>query len=147
MHRRDFITLLGGAAAAWPLVARAQQDSRMRRIAVLDGLAGTERDPASQANLAAFRETLTKLGWIEGRNLRIDHRAGAGNLDRIRAAAAELVGFAPEAPLQRLCSIIWIADDQVPRTSILSVTNNEHRFGQPRFRHSRTRAGGALWRL
>jgi putative ABC transport system substrate-binding protein len=97
MRRRDVITLLGGAAAAWPLAAHAQQDGRVRRIAVLDGVAATEHDFAYQASLAAFRDALTKLGWIEGRNLRIDVRAGAGDLNRIRAAAAELVGLAPEA--------------------------------------------------
>ena len=105
MRRREFITLLGGVAAApamlLPRAARAQQDGRMRRIAVLQGDAGSERDPAYQANLAVFREALTKLGWIEGRNLRIDHRAGAGNLDRMRADAAELVGLAPDVIVTR----------------------------------------------
>jgi ABC-type uncharacterized transport system substrate-binding protein len=97
MRRREFITLLGGAAATWPLTAQAQQqDGRVRRIAVLDGTSGIESDPAYRANLAAFRETLAQLSWIEGRNLRIDHRAGALGTDRMRAAAAELVGLAPD---------------------------------------------------
>jgi putative tryptophan/tyrosine transport system substrate-binding protein len=69
MKRREFISLLGGAAAAWPLVARAQQPDRMRRIGVLMNLA--ERDPEGQARIAAFREGLGKLGWTEGREVQI----------------------------------------------------------------------------
>ena len=72
MKRREFITLLGGAAAAWPLAARAQQPERMRRIGVLMGYA--ESDRKGQARVAAFREELQKLGWTEGRNIRIDTR-------------------------------------------------------------------------
>jgi putative ABC transport system substrate-binding protein len=93
MRRRDFITLLGGAAAAWPLAASAQ-DERMRRIAILHGAAENDRD--QQASLSAFREGLAALGWIEGRNLRTETRFGVGDPDRIRAFAAELVGFAPD---------------------------------------------------
>ena len=70
MKRRDFIWLLGGAAAAWPLLARAQQPSRMRRIGVLMGL--SESDPEAQSRIAAFRKTLQGLGWTEGRNVRVD---------------------------------------------------------------------------
>ena len=90
--RREFITLLGGAAA-WPLAARAQQGDRVRRIAVLLGGAFTEHN----SNFAAFQEELAKLGWIEGRNLWIDVRAGANDPNRIRAFAVELVGLAPDA--------------------------------------------------
>src|SRR5450631_3051248 len=93
MKRRDFITLLGGAAA-WPLVARAQQTERMRRIGVLTN--GTERDQVSQAQVAALRDGLAKLGWVEARNLRIDLRFGGGDAELIRAFVAELVSFAPE---------------------------------------------------
>jgi putative ABC transport system substrate-binding protein len=105
MRRREFITLLGGAAAApsmlLPRAARAQQDGRVRRIAVLDGAPSTERGPVGQADLAAFREALAKLGWIEGRNLRIDLRAGVFDLNGFRAAAAELVGLAPDVIVTR----------------------------------------------
>ena len=94
MRRREFIAGLGGAAAAWPVAARAQQDERLRRIAVLLGEAPTERNSGT---FAAFRESIARLGWIEGRNLRIDVRAGANDLNRIRASAAELVGLAPDA--------------------------------------------------
>ena len=72
MKRRAFISLLGGGAAAWPLTARAQQGERMRRIGVLMGYA--ESDSDAQAKVAAFRESLRKLGWAEGRNIQIDTR-------------------------------------------------------------------------
>jgi putative ABC transport system substrate-binding protein len=97
MRRRDFVILLcGGAAAAWPLTARAQQGERVRRIAVLMGGAG--RDPVEQARLAAFLDGLQQLGWTDGRNVRIDIRWPAGDADR-RTYAAELVGLAPDVIL------------------------------------------------
>jgi hypothetical protein len=77
LKRRDFITLLGGAAAAWPLGARAQQGDRMRRIGVLMNLAAD--DPEGQARLTAFAQGLQQLGWTDGRNVRIDYRWGAGD--------------------------------------------------------------------
>ncbi len=82
LRRREFITLLGGAAAAWPLAARAQQPGRMRLIGVLMGFA--EHDPAGQSQLAAFRGALSKLGWTEGSNLRIELRWGAADPDRTK---------------------------------------------------------------
>jgi putative tryptophan/tyrosine transport system substrate-binding protein len=94
MKRRKFITLLGGAAAAWPLAARAQQGERVRRVGVLMNLA--ESAPESQARIAAFREGLGKLGWIEGRDLHIEYRWIAGDPDRARAYAAELVKLKPD---------------------------------------------------
>jgi len=78
-NRRDFITLLGGAAAAWPLAARAQGD-RVRRLGVL--MSTGERDPETQLRVGAFREGLQKLGWAEGHNLQIDYRWGAGSIER-----------------------------------------------------------------
>jgi putative ABC transport system substrate-binding protein len=78
MRRREFITLLGSAAAAWPLAARAQQPERMRRIGVLNNPAD------SQARVAAFAQGLQELGWIDGRNVRIDYRWSSGDPDRIR---------------------------------------------------------------
>ncbi len=95
MRRRQFITLLGGAAAACPLAVRAQQGERMRRIGALIG--GAETDPESRARVAALREGLEQRGWSEGRNLRIDYRWASADSDRIRAFAAELVATAPEA--------------------------------------------------
>jgi putative tryptophan/tyrosine transport system substrate-binding protein len=94
--RREFITLVGGAAAAWPLTARAQQSDKVRRIGVLMGGAG--RDPVEQARLAAFLDGLQQLGWTNGRNVRIDTRWPAGDADR-HTYAAELVGLAPDVIL------------------------------------------------
>jgi putative ABC transport system substrate-binding protein len=96
MKRREFITLLGGAAA-WPLAARGQQGERMRRIGVLLYLA--EDDSDSSARVAAFQRGLRELGWMEGSNVRIDYRWGGGDLDRVRRYAAELVGLAPDVIL------------------------------------------------
>ena len=87
MRRREFITLLGGAAA-WPLAARAQQPDRMRRIGVLMGYAESDRE--GQANVAAFQGGLQKLGWTEGRNIRIDTRWAAGDTEAIQRLAKEL---------------------------------------------------------
>jgi putative tryptophan/tyrosine transport system substrate-binding protein len=97
MRRREFITLLGGAAAAWPLTASAQQPERMRRIGVVMNLAAD--DPESQRRKRAFVEGLQQLGWTEGRNIWIDTRWGAGDADRFRQHAAELVALAPDVIL------------------------------------------------
>src|SRR5437899_3281531 len=94
MNRRAFITLLGGAAAAWPLAARAQQGGQMRRIGVLMGAA--EADPISTAHIAALKRRLQEVGWIEGRNLRLDVFWAAGDVDRMRAGAKEIVGLRPD---------------------------------------------------
>ena len=93
MRRREFIALLGGAAA-WPLAAGAQQPDRVRRIGVLDGL--PETDAETQTNDAAFRKRLDELGWIDGRNIHIDYRWGAGSVERMRLFAKELVQLNPE---------------------------------------------------
>jgi putative tryptophan/tyrosine transport system substrate-binding protein len=93
MRRREFIKLVGGATALWPLSARAQQPDPMRRIGVLMGV---ENDAEGQARIAAFRQGLTDLGWTEGRNLRIEYRWAGGDVDRIRAYASELTELAPE---------------------------------------------------
>jgi ABC-type uncharacterized transport system substrate-binding protein len=94
LRRREFITLLGGAAATWPLVARAQQDERVRRIGVLMNF--TANDAVSQGRLTAFVQGLGELGWTVGRNLQIDYRWGAGNVERYRTFAAELVALTPD---------------------------------------------------
>src|SRR5215471_17501872 len=95
MRRRAFITLLGGAAATWPLAARAQQGDRMRRIGVLEGFAEGNRE--GQERAAAFREGLKQLGWVEGRNIRIDIRwAAPGDAELIRRLAKEVVALQPD---------------------------------------------------
>ena len=97
MRRREFITLLGGAATVWPLVARAQQAERMRRIAVLQNLAAD--DAEGQLRLTAFVQGLQQLGWTVGRNLRIDFRWAGNDPERIRKYAAELVALVPDVIL------------------------------------------------
>jgi putative ABC transport system substrate-binding protein len=97
MKRREFMALLGGAAAAWPLAARAQQDERVRRIGVLTS--STMHDPASQARLGALQQGLQLLGWNDGRNMRIDYRWAAGDPDDLHKYAAELVALAPDVIL------------------------------------------------
>jgi len=93
LQRREFMTLVGGAGM-WPLAAGAQQAEQMRRIGVL--IANAESDPEGQARVAALRQDLQRLGWTEGRNIRIDYRWGAGDPDRARVYAAELVALAPD---------------------------------------------------
>jgi len=97
MNRREFIMLLGGAAAAWPLAARAQQGGRMRRVGVLQNLASD--DPAEQARLMAFGQGLQELGWTIGQNVRIENRWSAGDPDRIRRNTEEMVALAPDVIL------------------------------------------------
>ena len=99
MKRREFITMLGGAAVAWPLAARAQQGERMRRIGVL--VPFPESEPVAQARVAAFREGLQKLGWTEGRNIRIDTRWGALDAEAMQRFAKELVGLQPDLILSQ----------------------------------------------
>jgi putative tryptophan/tyrosine transport system substrate-binding protein len=122
LRRREFITLLGGAAVAWPLVAHAQQPERMRTIGVL--MNGAEDNPDSKARFAAFQDGLHKLGWMEGGNVRIDVRWPAGDPVRRRAYAVELVKMAPDvifvsanpqlAALQQATRTIPIVFAQVP---------------------------------
>jgi putative tryptophan/tyrosine transport system substrate-binding protein len=114
MTRREFMTLLGGGSAvAWPLIARAQQAERVRRIGVLMNLAAD--DPESSARLTAFVQGLQELGWTDGRNVRIDTRWGAGDADRIRKYAAELVALTPDVILAT-SSPAMAALQQVTRT-------------------------------
>jgi putative ABC transport system substrate-binding protein len=98
MRRREFLGGLGGAAAAWPLPARAQQSERMRRIGVLQGGIDAD-DPRSQPNTTAFLQVLQQLGWTDGRNVKIDYRWPAGDADKARKYATELVALAPDVIL------------------------------------------------
>jgi putative ABC transport system substrate-binding protein len=123
MRRRAFITLLGSAAAAWPIAARAQRGERVRRIGVLTG--STEDDPATRANFAALREGLANLGWIEGRNLRIDLRVPGGDADHVRASAVELVSLAPEVIVATSAPWTRAAQEQTQTIPIVFTAGND----------------------
>ena len=113
--RRGFITLVGGAAAAWPLAAQTQQPGRVRRIGILTYLASDDAD--AQSRNAAFLQGLQELGWAVGRNVRIDYRWGASNFDpeRMRKGAVELVALAPDVVLATNVPIV-LALQQVSQT-------------------------------
>ena len=111
MRRREFITLVGGAVTAWPLAARAQQADRVRRIGMLMSTAAD--DPDGQARIAAFLDGLQQLGWTDGRNVKIDYRWPAGDADKSRKYAAELVALAPD---------IILAFGSANMTSLLPAT-------------------------
>jgi putative ABC transport system substrate-binding protein len=122
MRRRDFLTVLG-SAATWPVAARAQQGERERRIGVLAGQ--TDDDLDTRAQLAAFREGLAKLGWIEGRNLRIDLRFTGNDPDRLRAYAVELVSLAPEVIVSSGGATTRAAQEQTPIIPIVFTAGND----------------------
>jgi putative tryptophan/tyrosine transport system substrate-binding protein len=94
MNRREFITLLGGAAAAWPFAARAQQNEQTRRIGALLNVSAD--DPQTPIRVAAFQQGLQELGWTVGRNVQIDYRWGAGDVELYRKYAAELIALKPD---------------------------------------------------
>src|SRR5215468_4670069 len=94
LRRREFIAGLGGAAAAWPVAARAQQRDRVRRIGVL--MSGDENEPARRTTVSAFIQALAGLGWTDSRNLRMDLRWGGDDTNRMRTLAQELVGLQPD---------------------------------------------------
>src|SRR5262249_30404770 len=112
MKRREFITLLGGAAA-WPLAARAQQPERVRRIGVLMNLAAD--GPEGEARIVAFVQGLQELGWTDGRNVRIDIRWAAGDAERFRRYAAEVVALTPDV-IVAVSSLAVAALQQATRT-------------------------------
>ena len=120
MTRREFIALLGGAAAAWPLVARAQKSNSTRRVGVLMSTASD--DPFGQANSAAFAQGLQQLGWEIGSNIRIDYRWGAGDTERFRKYAAELVGLSPDVILGTAASIVRALQEASRTIPIVFVT-------------------------
>ena len=104
VKRREFITLLGGAAAAWPLTAHAQQGERVRRVGVLVGLPAD--DDELQTRYAAFLQEFAELGWAVGRNLRIDTRWGASDIERIRKLATEIIALAPDVIMANGSSVV-----------------------------------------
>jgi putative ABC transport system substrate-binding protein len=117
LKRREFITLLGGMASGWPLVAGAQQPERMRRIGVLS--AATETDPNDGRLLTVFRQALQNLGWIDGRTVLIDTRWAAGDLDRARKYAAELVALTPDVILAGGGSVVGLLPQEVRSVPIV----------------------------
>jgi putative tryptophan/tyrosine transport system substrate-binding protein len=120
VKRRDFITLLGIATAAWPLAARAQQPERMRRIGVLMGW--NERDREAQSNLAAFVQELGQLGWTDGRNMRIDYRWSNGDVNRMQIFAKELADLAPDAILAHTTPVTAALQQETRTIPIVFVT-------------------------
>src|SRR3974390_3501287 len=112
MRRREFIKVMAGSAAVWPLSASGQQQEGIRRIGMLTGIAG--EDVQTKARIAAFLQELQKLGWTEGRNFRMDVRAGAGNLATIRKYAAELIALAPD---------VIVGSGTTPVTLLLEATH------------------------
>jgi putative tryptophan/tyrosine transport system substrate-binding protein len=104
MKRRDFLTLLGGAAATWPLAARAQQAARMRRVGVL--MATAADDPEGQARMAAFLQGLQQWGWTVGGNVRVDIRWTAGEAEGIRKAVTEIIALAPDVVFANTTAVV-----------------------------------------
>jgi len=119
LKRRDFITLLGGAAAAWPLAARAKQAERMRRIGVLMGY--PEGDPQAQANVTALLQGLQNLGWIEGRNVQIDYRWAGGDPDKAQTFARELIAIMPDVMVPSTNQVTRILQQETRTISIWHV--------------------------
>jgi putative tryptophan/tyrosine transport system substrate-binding protein len=120
MERREFITLLGGATAAWPLAARAQKSSSVRHVSVLMSTASD--DSLGQASSAAFAQGLQQLGWEIGSNIRIDYRWGAGDTERFRKYAAEIVGLSPDLILGTSASIVRDLQEASRAIPIVFVT-------------------------
>jgi putative ABC transport system substrate-binding protein len=118
VKRREFITLLGGAAV-WPLAAGAQQPKQMKRIGVITPF--NENDSESQRRVSAFRQGLQELGWTDGRNVRFDYRGGAGDPDRIRAYAAEIVRLKPDVILANSAQILLALQRETRTISIVFV--------------------------
>jgi putative tryptophan/tyrosine transport system substrate-binding protein len=119
MKRRAFITLLGGAAAAWPLAARAQQPERMRRVGVLMGYA--ESDAAAQTQVAALRQELRKLGWEEGRNIRLDVRFPAADAGKVRAILMELMSLTPDVLVSNTNLVTAVVQSEVRTIPIVFI--------------------------
>src|SRR5215470_14251486 len=117
VRRRQFITLLGGAAAAWPVTARAQQGER--RVGVLMGY--PESDAAAQAQVSALRQELRKLGWEEARNIRIDVRFPAADADKVRAVLVELMSLSPDVLVSNTNLVTAVVQAEVRATPIIFI--------------------------
>ena len=135
IRRRNFITLLGGAAA-WPIAARAQQGDRVRRIGVL--MPGNENDPEGKLRVSAFTQALADFGWTDGRNVRMDLRWGGGDADRTRALAQELVGPQPDI-------INLDPGDRCPPAGVADDPDRLYERGRPRRQRHRRAARLPEW--
>jgi putative ABC transport system substrate-binding protein len=122
IRRRDFITLVGGGAAAWPLAARGQQAERVRRIGLL---MGTADDREGQARVTALKRGLQDLGWTEGRNIQIETRFGGADAGRIRADAAELVALAPDVLVGQTTPVIQVLRQATSSIPIVMAAVND----------------------
>ena len=123
MRRREFITLIGGAAAGWPLVTRAQQPDRIRRVAVLVGTG--EKDPESVGRIKAFRLGMRDLGWVEGRNVQIDYRFAGINQESINTHVAELIRLAPDVIVANSTPVIATLRSATSTIPIVFVVVND----------------------
>ena len=117
--RRELLAAFGGAAAGWPLAARAQQGERVRRIGVLMNLASD--DPEGQSRVTAFVQGLQQSGWSIGHNMRIDYRWGAGDAERFREHAAELLALAPDVIMVSGAAVVAL--QQITRTVPIVFVN------------------------
>jgi putative ABC transport system substrate-binding protein len=123
LRRREFITLLGGATAAWPLAARAQQPGRMRRIAAM--FSSAEGDPDGQARAMALQQGIEKLGWTVGRNVRVDYRWGVVDAERSRAAIADLLALAPDVIVAGTSPIVATLQRTAPTVPVVFLMITE----------------------
>jgi ABC-type uncharacterized transport system substrate-binding protein len=119
MQRREFISLIGGAATGWPLAAHAQLSGRMRRLGVL--LGGSENDPQIVAGLAAFKTALQEQGWIDGRNIQIDYRFAAADVDRMHTLAKELVVLQPDLLMGQTTPVVAALQRETKTVPIVFV--------------------------
>jgi putative tryptophan/tyrosine transport system substrate-binding protein len=140
MRRREFITLIGGGAVAWPLAAHAQQLHRIRHLGVLMGF--PQNDPRSSRSVTVFTKSLEHLGWVEGKNIRTDYRFGAGDPALFKTYAAELVGLAPDAILASTVGAVAALRDETRTVPIVFVlVQDPVGLG---FVHSLARPGGNI---
>jgi ABC-type uncharacterized transport system substrate-binding protein len=156
--RREFITLLGGAAVAWPLAARAQHGDRVRRVGVL--LNNVQADPEIQGQVTAFRQSLEQLGWVEGRNVQIELRFSGGDFQRLPQLAQELVALNPDVifagttPVVRALQaktrtipivFVYVSDPVGARVvaSPRAAGRKHHRFAAVRGKYHRKMVGNA----
>src|SRR6476660_3544905 len=140
MQRREFITLAGGAAATWPLAARAQHADRVRRVSMLLGLA--EKDPEAIKRVKAFRLGMRDLGWIEGRNVHIEYRFAGSNLETIQKHVAELIRLSPDVILGNATPVMAALQSATSTIPIVFVVVNDP-VGQG-FISSLARPGGNI---